>query len=195
MGESNMDKKPLIGVSICAVVLLLLGSLTNVVGYQSVQSATVNNSPLFATRAQRETNQQQNIITSQYLGMGKETHLQFPMRDNQTESLKRAIEYISKMDDETFERFTELVIQQSKQNDSLRDINPNEIKQILNQLRTTSITLLNSPMYKNNYQLNSTPMIPTINWFPGCFLVIFFVFLMAIFQEILHFIYYLIFPE
>jgi len=33
-----MDKYPLIGVSICAVVLLVLGSLSNVVGYQSVQS-------------------------------------------------------------------------------------------------------------------------------------------------------------
>ncbi|MCX6661175.1 MAG: hypothetical protein NTY91_01330 [Euryarchaeota archaeon] len=34
-----MDKKLLIGVSICAVVLLILGSLSNVVGYQSVQSS------------------------------------------------------------------------------------------------------------------------------------------------------------
>ena len=34
-----MDKKPLIGVSICAVVLLVLGSLSNVVGYQTVQSS------------------------------------------------------------------------------------------------------------------------------------------------------------
>jgi hypothetical protein len=34
-----MDKKPLIGVSICAVVLLILASLTNVVGYQTVQSS------------------------------------------------------------------------------------------------------------------------------------------------------------
>jgi hypothetical protein len=34
-----MDKKPLIGVSICAVVLLILGSLSNVVGYQTVQSS------------------------------------------------------------------------------------------------------------------------------------------------------------
>ena len=34
-----MDKKPLIGVSICAVVLLILGSLTNVIGYQTVQSS------------------------------------------------------------------------------------------------------------------------------------------------------------
>jgi len=35
-----MDKKPLIGVSICAVVLLVLGSLSNVVGYQTVQSSS-----------------------------------------------------------------------------------------------------------------------------------------------------------
>ena len=41
-----MDKKPLIVVSICAVVLLVLGSLSNVVGYQSVQVSkqnTINN--------------------------------------------------------------------------------------------------------------------------------------------------------
>jgi len=34
-----MDKRPLIGVSICAVVLLVLASLTNVVGSQTVQSS------------------------------------------------------------------------------------------------------------------------------------------------------------
>jgi len=34
MGDS-MDKKPLIVVSICAVVLLVLGSLSNVVGYRT----------------------------------------------------------------------------------------------------------------------------------------------------------------
>ena len=34
-----MQKDSLIGVSICAVVLLVLGSLTNVVGYQTVQSS------------------------------------------------------------------------------------------------------------------------------------------------------------
>jgi hypothetical protein len=32
-------KKPLIGVSICAVVLLVLGSLSNVIGYQTVQTS------------------------------------------------------------------------------------------------------------------------------------------------------------
>jgi hypothetical protein len=34
-----MDKKPLIGVSILAMVLLVLGSLSNVVGFQTVQSS------------------------------------------------------------------------------------------------------------------------------------------------------------
>jgi len=34
-----MDKKPLIGVSILAVVLLVIGSLSNVGGYQTVQSS------------------------------------------------------------------------------------------------------------------------------------------------------------
>jgi hypothetical protein len=43
MGESKkMDKKPLIVVSICAVVLLVLGSLSNVVGYQTVQNSQQN---------------------------------------------------------------------------------------------------------------------------------------------------------
>jgi hypothetical protein len=37
-----MDKKPLIGVSILAVVLLMMGSLSNVVGYQSVQTSQQN---------------------------------------------------------------------------------------------------------------------------------------------------------
>jgi len=37
-----MDKKPLIGVSILAVVLLVLGSLSTVVGYQSAQTSQQN---------------------------------------------------------------------------------------------------------------------------------------------------------
>jgi len=37
-----MDKKPLIGISILAVVLLVMGSLSNVVGYQSVQTSQQN---------------------------------------------------------------------------------------------------------------------------------------------------------
>jgi len=47
-----MDKKPLILVSICAVVLLVLGSLSNVVGYQTVKSS--NQQTIKETVNQRE---------------------------------------------------------------------------------------------------------------------------------------------
>jgi hypothetical protein len=130
-----MDKNPLIGVSICAVVLLVLGSLTNVVGYQSVRSTTVNDSPLFSMRTQKATNQQQNIITSKYLGMGKENLLQFPNRDNKIESLKRVIVLISKMDDKTFAQFMELLIQRIKKEETFSNTKLNEITQVIHQIR------------------------------------------------------------
>ena len=37
-----MDKKPLIGVSICAVVLLVLGSMNTVAGYQTIKTSQKN---------------------------------------------------------------------------------------------------------------------------------------------------------
>ena len=40
-----MDKKPLIGVSICAVVLLVLGSLSNVGGIENVKSCDCGDPP------------------------------------------------------------------------------------------------------------------------------------------------------
>ncbi len=167
-----MDKKTLIGVSICAVVLLVLGSLNNVVGYQSVKSTTVNDSPLFQTRTQRATNQQQNSITSQYLGMSKGNLLKFPYRDNRTEQLKKAIELISKMDDKTFAQFTELCIQRAKQDSTFLDTNSNEIIRTLNLLRTTPEIILD--LQGNRYNHDATPSGEGISiylWFPGCYLV------------------------
>jgi hypothetical protein len=131
-----MDKKPLIGVSICAVVLLVLGSLSNVVGYSSVKS-TVNDSPLFATRTQRATNQQQNIITSKYLGMDKGSLLQFPIRDNITEQFKNAIDIISKMDDKTFDEFVNRFISLFHQNNINNvKVSDTEIKEIFYQIKS-----------------------------------------------------------
>ena len=163
-----MDKKPLIIVSLCAMVLLVLASLGNVVGYQSVKS-TVNDSPLFETRTQRATNQQQNTLTSQYLGMGKENLLQFPIRNNKDALMKTAIEIISKMDDTTFARLTDLCIQRVRQDDSLKDTNPNEIKQMLQTLRTKPEIILNS--FSNRNEPGTISFITVCPWFPGCILL------------------------
>jgi len=67
-----MNKYHLIGVSICAVVLLVLGSLSNVVGYQSDKSMTTYDSPLFQLRLQNRLNHNQCRIKTQYFerGMG-----------------------------------------------------------------------------------------------------------------------------
>jgi hypothetical protein len=179
-----MRKYPLIVVSICAVVILVLASLSNVVGYQSVKSTVVNDSPLFQTRTQRATNQQQNILTFQYLGKGNGNLLRFPIRDNETESLKRAIEIISKMDDKTFLQFTEKCIQRVRQIDTLSNTNPNAIVQTLQLLRIQSTTIITHFIKRNNQLPTSIPRdtfcIPgsitawnpgTIcHWYPGCIL-------------------------
>jgi len=160
-----MDKKPLIGVSICAVVLLVLGSLSNVVGYQSVKS-TVNDSPLFNVRTQRATNQQQNSITSQYLGMGKGNLLQFPIREDTTEQLKKAIDIISNMDDTAFARFTELCIQKARQENTLQGISDYQIVQALLLLKTNPKAILYSFTNRTNQDITSSGLFSLCQYNP-----------------------------
>lgn len=168
-----MGRKPLIVVSLCAVLLLIFASLTHVVGYSSIKS-TLNDSPLFDVRTQRATHQQHNILTSQYLGLGKETTLQFPNRDNTTESLNRVIELISKMDDTSFKRLTELCIQKIKQDDIQGNKNVNKISQAFNRLRKNPEIIMNSVMYEDNFFFASSPVpgVISCDWFPGCLLLI-----------------------
>jgi hypothetical protein len=183
-----MDKYPLIGVSICAVVLLVLGSLSNVVGYQSVKSTALNDSPLFTTRTQRATNQQQNSITSQYLGKGKGNLLRFPIRDNQTERLNKVIESIKKMDDKTFKRFIELCIQRARQDNTIKETNLDELMLLLHQLRTKPETITNSFINKNNYNLTSNAGCQLITFLLLAFIISFFIacfaFLFIIYLEL-----------
>jgi hypothetical protein len=165
-----MDKKPLIGVSICAVVLLVLGSLSNVVGYQSVKSTAVNDSPLFQTRTQRATNQQQNILTSQYLGKGINA-LSFPLRDTTTEMIQKFIDKIRTMDDESFNHFIIIVLYQIRQRNLFNDINPQETVIVLNQIKNNPNLIRN---YINQKANDITFVAPTCygltirNWLPGC---------------------------
>jgi len=155
-----MNKNPLIGVSILAVILLVLGSLSNVVGYQSIQSSDVNDSPLFSVRTQRATNHQQNTFTLQYLGKGTGNILQFPIRDNKTELVIKAIKYINEMDEETFTRFTVLCIQKAQHNTNFNNANASEIRQALQLLRIKPNTIINLLMNRNN--LNITTKFPVL---------------------------------
>jgi hypothetical protein len=160
MGESKMDKKPLMGVCIGAVVLLILGSLSNVVGYQSVKSTVVNDSPLYSVRTQRATEQQQNILTSRYLGKENGNLLYFPVRDNKSESLKNFFESIKKMDDATFQKFLTFVKQHILETTSLNERQLHEIKNELTKIRKQGYDYALSP---SKYQSSDHP--------PACFTV------------------------
>jgi hypothetical protein len=172
-----MEQKPLIGISICAVVILIITSFSNVVGYQSVKSTAVNDSPLFQTRTQRATNQEQNVLTSQYLGMGKENLLQFPKRENIIDSLNEAIGYISQMDEQKFARFTQLCIERIHHEPAFDNIDEEDITQLLQLLRDGP-TRFNRYAQNHTYNMYSVDIcrltydcFPSLHWFPGCLLM------------------------
>ena len=144
-----MKKKWLaVGVSICVVVLLVLGSLSNVIGYQSVKS-TLNDSPLFQTRTQRATNQQQNIISSDYLGKGINA-LSFPLRDNRIIIIQQFIEKVRTMDDATFNNFITMMISILQKESQFHNVTTQEFLAILYQLKNTQNILSNKDIDFNH---------------------------------------------
>jgi hypothetical protein len=159
-----VDKKPLIVISICAVVLLVMGSLSNVVGFQSVKS-TISDSPLFNMRTQRATNQQQNIFTSQYLGMGKESILKFSIRDNRTVLIQKIIEKIQKMSKKEFNILQNLFISLYYKKNNNMNNDAAQLLSILQQFKSNE-TELKITLYNNiNYSKNDPPTFYTV----GCY--------------------------
>jgi len=170
--ERNSVKNWLaIGISITAVVLLVLGSLSNVVGYQSVKSTTVNDSPLFTTRTQRATNQQQNSITSQYLGMGKVSEFNglIPSSNNEKMLLQKALKRLQGMDDTTFNKFLENVLYCLRTPDKYKEVNVPQLIFTIHQIKENPI-LFEQYLANNNKDLNANDFPTICTWFPGCVL-------------------------
>ncbi len=159
-----------IGINIIAVVLLVLDPLSNVVECHSVEK-TVDDSPLFQTRSQRATNQQQVILTAQYLGMEKENLLRFPIKENRTIQLKKFFEAIYKMNDRTFGQVIELCIRNIKHRNNIKDINPSELLQFHRQLKTASGVLNDFMKENNSIEPPSLLIISFCRWAPGCLLL------------------------
>lgn len=173
-----MNTKPLIVGSICAVILVVLCSLSHVVGYQSMQSNSNTESPLFNVRTQRATHQQQNLLTSQYLGKEKENLLRFLGRNNRNdELLKKVIEIINKMDTKTFKRFIEVCTKKIEQDNTINIINLDEISQAFYQVGEILEEDVDIGNSKNNLLQTDTSYIRTCgglsicyDWSPGCIL-------------------------
>jgi hypothetical protein len=172
MLEKSIKRKWLaVGISTVSVILLILTSLTDVVGYQSVQSSDVNFSPLFSVRTQRATNQRQNILTSHYLGKGR-YNMPFPLRDSRTAMIQRFIEQIRSMDNDTFNRFIDNAVNRINHKDNLKGIGATELINGLRQLKESSHNII---VYKDKKEgrraVTYSEFAPTICWFPGCLLM------------------------
>jgi hypothetical protein len=167
-----MDKKPLIVISLCAVVLLVLGSLSNVVGYQSVKSTTVNDSPLFQTRTQRaiSSGSNSNILSSRYLGKGFTIFL-FPLQDSYEDLIKKCIIKIRAMDESTFHRFISTVVNKIQHNDNLKDLNVKDVINGLYQIRESNQDII---VYKDSNGDRITYLFNfyiSVCWIPGCYFI------------------------
>jgi hypothetical protein len=173
----GMDKYPLIGGSIVAVLLLVSASLTNVVGYQSVQSYVPSGSPLFSVRTERAINQMSKaVLFSDYLGKGQYS-MSFPEHDNRTELIQKVIDRIRTMDDDAFNRFIDYAVIQINHKNSLKDISVDEFIKGLYQIRKSQQNIrVYGDKNDGNYTYFAPNSYPTIWWFPGCFIIFFTIF-------------------
>ena len=180
-----MDKKPLIGVSICAVVLLVMASLTNVVGYQSVESTAMNESPLFSIRTKRAINQEsKDTLISDYLGKGIESNFQFPTRESRMVMLQKFIDTIRMMDDKEFNEFQSFIISRLSEDKNNKNIDVTNIVLALKHLRSNTKGL-NINLFDKNGNKTDPPTFwecpLTVYITPGCIILCAFILIIWIF--------------
>ena len=147
-----MNKKILLG-SIIAICILIGVSFTSVVGYRSVTS-DVKASPLFNIRSSRAIDEENEDLSSEYVGKGEEINLLIPNRDNDSEIIQTIIGNIRIMDDETFNRFINFVIYNFKQSNEFKNLNINEIMTAIHFLRKNQENNINN-IWRKNYDITS----------------------------------------
>jgi hypothetical protein len=153
-----MEKKPLIGVSLCAVVLLVLASLSTVMGHQSVKS-TMNDSPLFTSRTQRAIRQPLSVLSPQYLGKTRKIPFSIPFKDSGTETITLIVACIKRMDDASLRRLAFLITSTHPRPSDIQGFNqPVETEEIfegLQEIRDNPDIALHSLEKSKNPQLMS----------------------------------------
>ena len=169
-----MNKKILIG-SIIAVAILILVSFTGVVGYQSTKSSTIAKaSPLFTVRSSRAIDEESKDFVCDYVGKGEESVLSIPKRDSEKVLIQKFADSISKMDDTTFKRYLNLLINKIQEKNEYEDIN--EVINTIQQIRNIRQTIILGETNDNSSTF-SFEVTPTICWFPGCLLYLIIMFI------------------
>ena len=165
-------KRKIFVSSIFSVVIIILMSFTNVIGYTSNNSDSVEISPLFITRTNKAIEQDNNLFSSNYIGKGKEIKIQFPEKNNEKEMICKYIDAICHMDDNSFKRLISKTIFQVNKDDKLKDIGANKVLLLLNSMRVYPDELKSFLLNEKDVEKKFTTSNYTIGlkWKPGCFL-------------------------
>jgi hypothetical protein len=165
-----MNKKILIG-SIITVTVLIGVSFTSVVGYRSVDSE-VNASPLFNIRSSRAIDEESEELSCDYFGKGENISLNFPIFNSRNIQLQKVRDVIDRIDDETFNRFTNFLI--NRQGKGIKEENIPKIVKVLNWLninpdKTDKIKIFNTNETENKFYTEEG-FCETVGfiWIPGC---------------------------
>lgn len=165
-----MDRNTRLGVGISTVILIILASYSNVVGYDAFTSHPLNESPLFTIRKQNAFNQnEENRIISEYLGKGENIPIMISKRTDNLEKVQDVIYRIKLMDDNTFKIFVKTVFYKLSQQGKNDDLESDEIINELYQLRSTSKIIERKNLYADGDR--TWLATPTFCWFPGCILL------------------------
>ncbi|MCK4416059.1 MAG: hypothetical protein KAU84_02800 [Thermoplasmatales archaeon] len=190
-----MNKKILLG-SIIAAVILVLVSFTSVVGYSSVKSTPGEASPLFSIRTTRAIDEETKDFTCDYVGKGKEIKIHLPKRTYKSELVEKFVNSIKMMDDKSFDRFVDLIIEHLHDKDGFQGYTTEEIVLSLHQLKFNPTKIKRDVVESKQTKL-ATEALPTEcvgNCFTIgsnyviCLIAIIFLFLLFIIISIIDFI-------
>lgn len=160
-----MNKKILAIGSIIACIVIVIAGLSPVVGYNSVESSA-KESPLFGIRTRRAINEEQEGLIYNYLRKGE--LMPFPTRDGGNIITQRVLDRISKMNDNAFNKFIDLVIHYLGKS---QDIDTQEIIKTLHQIRESpsDVKIHISDGEDNRLATEGCPY-DTLggNWIPEC---------------------------
>jgi hypothetical protein len=168
-------------MSLVLVVLLVLSSLTNVVGYHVIHSSSLHESPLFSVRTKRATNQiSGDLLDSSYLGKEDACTLQIPIPKEKMIFLHKIIAGITLMDEKEFSRLLGLVLTHLFEDEKYRTIDSQVIVRELKQLRTdtkeSQLVQFTMNGAIKNFATSQNCSIPSVNFYPPwCLLLLFFI--------------------
>ncbi len=128
----------ILGTCVCLILLLVLGSFSNVVGYQSVKSTSLDDSPLFDVRTKKATeNNNPVIISSNYLG-SRSHFLQFPLRENRADQIQKAFAIIQMMDEKEFYGLQNRILSILSDQHNTIDVEKDQLVAFLRQIKSNT---------------------------------------------------------